>query len=67
MRSLFFGAFFQTFLIPTSNPFVDIENKLNISSNDIFFISAATGEGIEKLLKSLETAVINNNISYLDL
>ena len=45
----------------------DIENKLNISSNDIFFISAATGEGIEKLLKSLETAVIKNNISNLDL
>lgn len=45
----------------------EIMSRLNISSNDIFFISAATGEGIEKLLKSLETAVIKNNISNLDL
>ena len=38
----------------------EIETKLNFTSKDIFFISAATGEGTLKLLKSLETEVLNN-------
>ena len=38
----------------------NIETKLNKSSKDIFFISAATGEGTNELLKSLETEVIGN-------
>ena len=38
----------------------EIETKLKRPSKDIFFISAATGEGTKELLKSLETEVIGN-------
>jgi GTP-binding protein len=38
----------------------EINTKLNIPTNDIFFISAATGKGTNKLLKSLETEVLYN-------
>ena len=38
----------------------EIETSLNKPSKDIFFISAATGEGTIELLKSLETEVIGN-------
>ena len=37
-----------------------IEKDLKIKSKEIFFISAATGEGTKDLLKSLETEVINS-------
>ena len=36
-----------------------IEKDLKIKSKEIFFISAATGEGTKDLLKSLETIVVN--------
>ena len=36
-----------------------IEKDLKIKSEKIFFISAATGEGIKDLLKLLETEVVN--------
>ena len=36
-----------------------IEKDLKINSKEIFFISAATGEGTKDLLKSLETEVVN--------
>tara|TARA_S200000501_G_scaffold99718_1_gene93172 strand:- start:214 stop:1236 length:1023 start_codon:yes stop_codon:yes gene_type:complete len=38
----------------------EIEKKLKRPAKDIFFISAATGEGTKGLLKSLETEVIGN-------
>ena len=38
----------------------EIETKLKRSAKDIFFISAATGEGTKELLKLLETEVIGN-------
>ena len=38
----------------------EISTKLNIPTKDIFFISAATGKGTNKLLKSLETEVLYN-------
>ena len=38
----------------------EIETKLKKPAKDIFFISAATGEGTRELLKSLETEVIGN-------
>ena len=38
----------------------EIKTKLNIPTKDIFFISAATGKGTIKLLKSLETEVLYN-------
>ena len=38
----------------------EIKTKLNIPTKDIFFISAATGKGTDKLLKSLETEVLYN-------
>ena len=38
----------------------EINTKLNIPTKDIFFISAATGKGTDKLLKSLETEVLYN-------
>ena len=34
-----------------------IQDKLKISEQDIFFISAATGEGTQKLLQSLEEVI----------
>jgi GTP-binding protein len=36
-----------------------IEKDLKIKSKEIFFISAATGEGTKDLLKKLETEVVN--------
>jgi GTP-binding protein len=36
-----------------------IEKDLKIKSKEIFFISAATGEGTKDLLKTLETEVVN--------
>ena len=38
----------------------EINTKLNIPTKDIFFISAATGKGTNKLLKSLEAEVLYN-------
>ena len=38
----------------------ELEDKLEIPSDDIFFISAATGQGTSNLIKSLETEVIKN-------
>ena len=38
----------------------EIKKDLKIKSKDIFFISAATGEGTNELLKSLETEVLSN-------
>ena len=38
----------------------EISSQINFSSKDIFFISAATGEGTKELLKSLETEVLDN-------
>ena len=38
----------------------DLEKELKISSKEIFFISAATGEGTSELLKKLETEVIKS-------
>ncbi len=38
----------------------EIKQDLKIKSNEIFFISAATGKGTSELLKSLETEVLNN-------
>jgi len=38
----------------------EIETKLKRPAKDIFFISAATGEGTKELLKSLETEVVGN-------
>ena len=35
-----------------------IQTSMNISSSDIYFISAATGKGTKSLLKLLETEVI---------
>ena len=35
----------------------EIESELKISSEDIYFISAFTGEGTEILLKKLETEI----------
>tara|TARA_X000000368_G_scaffold39789_1_gene28870 strand:- start:268 stop:1284 length:1017 start_codon:yes stop_codon:yes gene_type:complete len=40
----------------------EIKESLKIKSNEIFFISAATGEGTKELLKSLETEVMNNRL-----
>ena len=37
-----------------------IETELQVSSNEIFFISAATGEGTSELLKKLETEVLRS-------
>ena len=39
---------------------VDILANLNYSENEIFMISAATGNGIDQLLKKLETEVCQN-------
>ena len=37
-----------------------LETELQVSSNEIFFISAATGEGTSELLKKLETEVLRS-------
>ena len=41
----------------------ELEKELNMSSEEIFFISAATGEGTSELLKKLETEVIRSKSS----
>jgi GTP-binding protein len=38
----------------------NIQSQLEISKRDIFFISAATGEGTENLLKSLEEVIVRS-------
>ena len=40
----------------------DIQEALNISKKDIFFISAATGEGTQKLLQSLEEVISQSKL-----
>ena len=42
----------------------EIEEKLQVTKEEIFFISAATGEGTEFLLKSLESEIYKNKRSY---
>ena len=37
-----------------------LEKELQVSSSEIFFISAATGEGTSELLKKLETEVLRS-------
>ena len=37
-----------------------LEKELQVSSNEVFFISAATGEGTSELLKKLETEVLRS-------
>ena len=41
----------------------EIEEKLQVAKEEIFFISAATGEGTEFLLKSLESEIYKNTRS----
>ena len=41
----------------------EIEEKLQVTKEEIFFISAATGEGTEFLLKSLESEIYKNKRS----
>ena len=38
----------------------EIQEHLSINENDIFMISAATGEGVNKLLSKLETEIFKN-------
>ena len=38
----------------------EIQEHLSINDNDIFMISAATGEGVNKLLSKLETEIFKN-------
>ena len=38
----------------------ELERELQVPSHEIFFISAATGQGTSELLKSLETEVLRN-------
>ena len=39
-----------------------IQEELGISNKDIFFISAATGEGTQKLLQSLEEVISQSKL-----
>jgi GTP-binding protein len=39
-----------------------IQNELKISEKDIFFISAATGEGTQELLNALEEEISKNKL-----
>lgn len=39
-----------------------IQEELSISKEDIFFISAATGEGTQKLLQSLEEVISQSKL-----
>ena len=39
-----------------------IQESLNIAEEDIFFISAATGEGTQELLKSLEEVISKDKL-----
>ena len=41
---------------------IEIEEKLGIIKEDIFFISAVTGEGTDKLIKSLESEISKTKI-----
>jgi GTP-binding protein len=38
----------------------NLEKEFEVSSNEIFFISAATGEGTIELLKNLETEILRS-------
>ena len=40
----------------------NIQDELDIAKEDIFFISAATGEGTQALLNALEEVISKNNI-----
>ena len=42
-----------------------IQNELNISNGDIFFISAATGQGTKELLNALEESVSKNKLDLI--
>jgi selenocysteine-specific translation elongation factor len=42
-----------------------IKKSLNIEEKDIFFISAATGEGIKELLNALEESVSKNKLDLI--
>ena len=52
-------------VIERKNPEIskEIEEKLQVTKEEIFFISAATGEGTEFLLKSLESEIYKNKKS----
>ena len=39
-----------------------IQESLNIEEKDIFFISAATGEGIKELLNALEEVISKDRL-----
>jgi 50S ribosomal subunit-associated GTPase HflX len=39
-----------------------IQDTMSISQKDIFFISAATGEGTKKLIQSLEEVISKNKL-----
>ena len=39
-----------------------IQEELDIAEEDIFFISAATGEGTQKLLQSLEEVISQSKL-----
>ena len=41
---------------------LDIQKELGIPKDDIFFISAATGEGTQKLLQSLEEVISQSKL-----
>ena len=40
----------------------NIQDTLNITQKDIFFISAATGEGTQKLIQSLEQVISQSKL-----
>ena len=42
-----------------------IQNELNIPNGDIFFISAATGQGTKELLNALEESVSKNKLDLI--
>ena len=41
---------------------LEIQKELGIPKDDIFFISAATGEGTQKLLQSLEEVISQSKL-----
>jgi 50S ribosomal subunit-associated GTPase HflX len=42
-----------------------IQEELNIDKQDIFFISAATGEGTRRLLQSLEEVISQSKLGLV--
>jgi GTP-binding protein len=42
-----------------------IQNELNIPNRDIFFISAATGQGTRELLNALEEYISKNKLDLI--